>query len=96
MMKPPCHRIWTLGQLLDATVRIRRPGLKGKHTSFTRRITGTRGEIRRSRVAKGTVWEGGALPFIVAGPGVKAGRARSCARDRDGFASDVCRIGRSS
>ena len=61
----------TLGQLLDAVERL---GLKGNTYFLYTTDHGTPGPNPPLTGGKGTVWEGGLrVPFIIAGPGVKAG-----------------------
>ncbi len=61
----------TLGQLLDAVGRL---GLKGNTYILYTSDHGTPGRNAPLTGGKGTVWEGGLrVPFILAGPGVKAG-----------------------
>ncbi|MCU0784033.1 MAG: sulfatase-like hydrolase/transferase [Verrucomicrobia bacterium] len=61
----------TLGQLLDAVGRL---GLKGNTYVLYTTDHGTPGRNPPLTGGKGMVWEGGLrVPFIIAGPGVKAG-----------------------
>jgi arylsulfatase A-like enzyme len=61
----------TLGQLLDAVERLL---LKGNTYILYTTDHGTPGRNPPLTGGKGTVWEGGLrVPFIIAGPGVKAG-----------------------
>jgi arylsulfatase A-like enzyme len=61
----------TLGQLLDAVARL---GLRTNTWILYTTDHGTPGRNLPFTGGKGTVWEGGLrVPFIVAGPGVKAG-----------------------
>jgi arylsulfatase A-like enzyme len=61
----------TLGQLLDAVEQL---GLKGNTYILYTTDHGTPGRNPPLTGGKGTVWEGGLrVPFIMAGPGVKAG-----------------------
>lgn len=61
----------TLGQLLDAVVRL---GLGTNTYIIYTTDHGTPGRNSPLTGGKGTVWEGGLrVPFIIAGPGVKAG-----------------------
>lgn len=61
----------TLGQLLDAVERL---GLEGSTYILYTTDHGSPGRNPPLTGGKGTVWEGGLrVPFIIAGPGVKAG-----------------------
>jgi arylsulfatase A len=61
----------TVGQLLDAIDRL---GLKGNTYILYTTDHGTQGRNPPLTGGKGGVWEGGLrVPFIIAGPGVKAG-----------------------
>jgi arylsulfatase A-like enzyme len=61
----------TIGQILDAIERL---GLKGQTYILYTTDHGTPGRNPPLTGGKGTIWEGGLrVPFILAGPGIKAG-----------------------